>query len=56
MVLVIYDMQFARDVVDVGVFMAAGAPPSGAAEKPCSPTRNPTPAPFLRYYEAYLFT
>jgi len=43
MALVIYEMQFARHV---GVFAAAGAPPSGAAEKPCSPNRNPTPAPF----------
>jgi alpha-ketoglutarate-dependent taurine dioxygenase len=34
MVLVTYEMQFVRDVVDVVVFMADGAPPSRAAENP----------------------
>ena len=56
MVLVTYEMQFARDVVDVVVFMADGASPSRAAETLFANPQSDHLRAFLRrYHEAYLF-
>ncbi len=53
MVLVTYEMQFARDVVE---FMADGARPSRAAENPVRQPASDRLRAFLRrYHEAYVF-
>jgi ABC-type histidine transport system ATPase subunit len=49
MVLVTYEMQFARDVVDLVVFIADGAPPSRAAE---NPVRQPATRKMFEVAEA----
>jgi polar amino acid transport system ATP-binding protein len=53
MVLVTYEMQFARDVVE---FMADGARPSRAAENPVrQPSSDRLRAFLRRYHEAHVF-